>query len=373
MERGSHMETLILTCGTGGGHNAAARALAEEFARRGDHAVILNPYTLVSDRLARVIDETYVSAARSAPRLFGSVYQLGDWYRRLPGRSPVYHANRSMAEQLHAYLADHPADVIICTHLYGAEILTAMKNAGLPVPPSIFVATDYACIPFTEETELDAYVIPAADKAEDFIARGVPVEKLHPLGIPTSAAFAQAVGKGAAKAALGLDENQRYLLIAGGSMGGGKIEAAVAQLFDAFRENARLIVICGSNRGFLERLEEHYGGEIMALGATNRMADYLHACDMYVTKPGGLSSTEAAVAEIPIFHTCQIPGCETANARYFSSRGMSLFGAVNQETIQKAQMLFQSPQAQAAMAAAQRAISKHAAGDICSLAAAMKR
>ena len=40
------MEALILSCSTGGGHNAAARAVKEELLRRGHNAVMLDPYTL---------------------------------------------------------------------------------------------------------------------------------------------------------------------------------------------------------------------------------------------------------------------------------------------------------------------------------------
>ena len=50
-----------------------------------------------------------------------------------------------------------------------------------------------------------------------------------------------------------------------------------------------------------------------------------HAADFFITKPGGLSSTEAAVCGIPIIHLSPIPGCETFNARYFSQHGMGLY------------------------------------------------
>ena len=46
------MDVLLLSCGTGGGHNAAARAIAEELRRRGHGAEILNPYSLCSEELA---------------------------------------------------------------------------------------------------------------------------------------------------------------------------------------------------------------------------------------------------------------------------------------------------------------------------------
>lgn len=54
------------------------------------------------------------------------------------------------------------------------------------------------------------------------------------------------------------------------------------------------------------------------------MHDYMAAADVFVTKPGGLSSTEAAVSGVPIVHMAPIPGCETKNIKYFESHGMSL-------------------------------------------------
>ena len=54
------------------------------------------------------------------------------------------------------------------------------------------------------------------------------------------------------------------------------------------------------------------------------MAEYMEACDVIFTKPGGLSSTEAAVSRIPIIHTNPIPGCENRNLEFFEERHMSI-------------------------------------------------
>ena len=50
------MDALILTCGTGGGHNSAAKAVKEEMERRGHHVHLMNPYMLRSMALTRAID-----------------------------------------------------------------------------------------------------------------------------------------------------------------------------------------------------------------------------------------------------------------------------------------------------------------------------
>ena len=74
------MKALILSCGTGGGHNAAGRAIKEELERRGDSVLMLNPYDLAGKHTAKRIDETYIKTVQAAPRVFGAVYALS-----LPG------------------------------------------------------------------------------------------------------------------------------------------------------------------------------------------------------------------------------------------------------------------------------------------------
>ena len=147
------MDILILSCGTGGGHNAAGSAVAEELMRRGHRATILNPYTLYSEGLAEKINNFYIKPVQKAPTAFGVVYSAGQLYRRLPVHSPVYFANYGMVSRMEEYLSRNHFDVIITTHLFPAEILTCMKKKGIHIPKTIFIATDYTCIPFTEETE----------------------------------------------------------------------------------------------------------------------------------------------------------------------------------------------------------------------------
>ena len=129
------MNVLILSCGTGGGHNAAGAAVQKQLQKQGHQVVMINPYQLKSNRLAGMIDKVYIGLVQKNSTLFGFVYRLGELYRRLPFPSPVYYINRKMAYILQEYLLRHPADVIITPHLYPAEIITNMKKMGMEVPP----------------------------------------------------------------------------------------------------------------------------------------------------------------------------------------------------------------------------------------------
>ena len=321
------MEALILSCSTGGGHNTAARALKQELESRGHNAVMMDPYELVSKKLAKEIGDVYIKMVTVSPGTFALVYKLGNLVRHIPMNSPVYYANVAVAKKLGEYLNEHHVDVIITTHLYPAELITYLKKNYKNMPASIFVATDYVCIPFTEETNCDYYVIPGVHQAHDFIRRGIPESKLVPLGIPVAEAFERDMSKEEAREYLGLEPNKKYILLAGGSMGAGNIDKTIQTILPYFEKNliyGQLIIISGNNEKLYNKLSRKYGRKIILIKHTNEMAAYMRACDIFISKPGGLSSTEAAVSGVPCIHMKPIPGCETYNTRYFKKSGMSV-------------------------------------------------
>lgn len=318
------MDALILSCGTGGGHNTAAKAIKEEFIKRGCNATLLNPYTLCSKKTARVIDKAYVSLVQKCPNLFGFIYQLGSGYRRLPFRSPVYFANKRASKRMSDYLKKRKFDIIITTHLFPAEIITQLKYHGEKVPLTVFVSTDYECTPFVEETKCDAFVIPGRELIDSYTSRGIEPSILYPLGIPVPSAFNNTLSQSDAKKKLGLLEENDYLLLSGGSMGAGKLFNIAGKLYNKCKQNEKLIVICGTNEKLYNDLLHEFGNSITLIKCTDKMAEYIRASKMYFTKPGGLSSTEAAVSETVLVHLPPIPGCETLNAKFYANNGMSI-------------------------------------------------
>ncbi len=367
------MDALILSCSTGGGHNAAGLAIMEELEKRGHRVTMFDPYILAGESLSEKVGNSYIKIAQNAPRLFGVVYKLGDEYRRLPIHSPVYALNKMMLRKMHAYLEQNHFDVVLMPHVYPGEILTYMKDKGLTVPKLIFVATDYVCIPFTEETDCDYYIIPSNELAQDFIRRGIPAEKLVPAGIPVKGAFSENISREEAIDALGLEPDKRYLLLSGGSIGAGRIGETISALCRYLRahQDYRLIAICGSNQKLLNRLKSEYGGnpQVILITSTDNMALYMKACDVFLSKPGGLSSTEAAVSGTPLIHISPIPGCETLNMRFFEQHGMSIAVGSRIEQIPKSLERLRSPLFAARMIENQRAhINSNAASEICDLA-----
>lgn len=142
-----------------------------------------------------------------------------------------------------------------------------------------------------------------------------------------------------------------------GSMGFGKIQLFVAELLRRIQPDEYIIVICGANKKLYHILTGEFGrsANVRIVGYTEHIAAYMDACDVLYTKPGGLTSTEAAVKGIPIVHTTPIPGCETRNREFFSVRGLSVTSDKFYGQIAAGQSLLRAPVRCEAMRTAQSA------------------
>ena len=320
------MKVLILSCNTGGGHNAAAQAIAEAIREHGDCAEVLDYLCLAGNGVSKLVGDGYVEVVKKAPAVFGMAYKLGMAVSKMMKKSPVYYANARMARYLEEYLQKNPVDAIVMPHLYPAETITYMRRNGVVLPFTVVVMTDYTCIPFWEETDCDYYITPHKKLHPEIVKRGIPEYKLKAFGIPVSGKCRKYIPKEQARSMLGLEQKKKSFLLAAGSMGTKAIVHILELLLAMRSKNENLVVICGSNQKLKKKLQKKYKNrkEVMVVGYTKKMPIYLKACDVIFTKPGGLTSTEAAVSGIPIVHIRPIPGCETENRRFFQKSGMSV-------------------------------------------------
>ena len=324
------MKILILSCNTGGGHNSAAIAIRDTLVDAGHDCTFLDLFSIGSQKLSGRVSKAYLFSTKLS-FLFRFCYWAGGKITRAGRRSPVYAANSLHADRLYQYLQANPCDVILMTHLFPAEQLTCLKHRGQLSIPTIAIGTDYTCIPFWEETDVDYYVLPHGDLAPEFVQRGMNPQTFLPFGIPVSPKVKQREEKLQARQRLaagllpGLEPEKPLLLIMSGSMGFGSSRQLVGELLQS-GVDAEMCVVCGSNKKQEKRLRRRFkeNERVHILGYTQQVPLLLHSADVVFTKPGGLTTTEVAVSRTPLVHTAPIPGCENANAAFFASRGMSV-------------------------------------------------
>ena len=360
-------KVLILTCSTGEGHNSAARAIETALKERGIGCELADPVSFQSERMEHLIASLYNTTIRKTPKLFGMVYKLGDIYCSAKLPSPVYWANAHYSESLKKYILENGFDTVICTHLYGMEAMTAIRRKGDFPIPCYGILTDYVCIPFIEETELTGYFVANQEEKDYLIKKGTAAEKIIVSGIPVDSAFRLHPDKETARRELDIPENKKVFLIMTGGIGCENMESLCEKLMDALHEDDLAIVLTGKNDDLKEKLDKKYAGNpgIRTVSFTRKVADYMAASDVMLSKPGGLSSTEAAVANIPLVHIHAIPGCETYNVKFFSAHGLSCAAQNEKEAVAFAQDLAYNPEKAKAMQKQQRAyINPDAAGMI---------
>ncbi len=364
------MKVLILSCNTGQGHNSAGRALMEELSSRGIHADMRDALAFDSQFTSKMVCGIHAKASLHIPKLLGAGIQVAHLIDKTKVKhSPCYIANLPSAGSLYEFIKKGGYDTVVIPHVFPSETLTHIrkKHPELRIR-TYFVGTDYAYPPFLHDTDLDAYIIPHPDLVESFVSSGIPKEKIFPLGIPVAKTFSEHMEKEKARKKLGLPENENIALIMTGSMGFGNTEALVHELLA--RCDATLLVMGGNNTRMKERLRTKYEGQarLRVLDFTREVSLYMDASDLLFTKPGGLSSTEAAVKGIPLLHTSPIPGWEEENIRFFRAHGFSGYGKNAEELALKALFLLANPHKSEEMRAKQeRGISKTAAKDICDL------
>lgn len=316
------MKLLILSCNTGGGHNATAAAIRECFESHGDHCSVLNTLDFLPKATADLISKGHDFAYRHIPQIYGAGYRYEEKH------TPVllYQQNLRGAEGLREYLQHHHIDLVICVHVFSAMMMTELRqNCGVKIP-TFFVATDYTCSPGVCDLSVDAFLIPHRRVAEEFTAAGVPAGKLYVTGIPVKDEFIHGVSRAEARALLHLPTAGKLVVLATGSMGCGPVRSTAIRMERVLGPADQMVIICGTNKRLRRDLSFIFSqsDDVRVVGYTREMHLYMRACNVLVTKAGGLSSTEAVAAAVPLLYLNAVPGCESRNIEFMTRWGYAL-------------------------------------------------
>lgn len=314
-----------MSCNTGEGHNSTARAIAEVLKDRGDDSYIMDALSLWSPKASKFICNWHIRLYRDAPKLFNAGYRFSEKQPAEPeGEGMIYDLLAKGAEPLYRMMQENQFDAVICVHIFAAMMLTEVRRQfGVELPTGL-VATDYTCSPCAERCIVDAFFIPDERLIPEFVQRGIPEEKLVVTGIPVRQSFFQPKDSLLARRTLGLPEEKKILLCMSGSMGAGPVKKIVKETVARLPENALAVCVCGNNTKLYDSLSELGSRErLKVLGYTKQVPLYMDAADLMLTKPGGLSSTEAAAKRLPLVLADFVGGCEGRNLEFFCGNGFA--------------------------------------------------
>lgn len=314
------MRILILSCNTGEGHNSCAAAVHEFFEKRGHLCDTVDVLGFVSKKFSGFISKWHARIYRHMPKLFAEGYDFAERHDEIfDENTPVYKMLTGGTERLNNYIESRGYDIILCTHVFSSLILTDIKNSYGTKAKTGFIATDYTCSPSTADSDLDHYCIPDESLRDEFVKKGIPSKKITATGIPVRSCFLEKRDKTEAKRRLHIPAEHDHVLIMCGSMGCGPISKLTRNLSERMPEDVEITVICGTNKRLCRQMSFRFRNNkrVHVLGFVEKVDELMDSADLYITKPGGLSITEAAHKALPMAFMNVVNGCEVYNMKYF--------------------------------------------------------
>jgi processive 1,2-diacylglycerol beta-glucosyltransferase len=322
------MRVLIATVTAGAGHLAAAAALDEAWRelRPQDTLERLDLVKFFSPLHRKVVSDGYVSLVKHAPELWGLMFSKTDnpaLARRLNRVKRVFpSASRGRFAR---FLKQFNPDVVLCTHYLPLETLGQLrkKKDGLR-PLAVSVVTDFEAHALWMDPCVNLYCVAAEETKARLVARGAPSGSVVATGIPISAKFSSSNDPRAIRKTLGLRDDLPILLVPSGGFGMGPVGAILREL-DKVQLPFQSIVICGRNEELRRELAaQDRKHPTRILGYASNMHELMAISSLIITKPGGLTTSEALAIGKPLFIFNPIPGQEAANSDFLLERGAAM-------------------------------------------------
>lgn len=328
------MKTLILSCNTGEGHNSCARAIKEYFESQKEECVIADGLGFISQSASSVMSRGHSYIYKHMPWLSRHGYNYAENHTAYYGENtPLYKYFTQGGEKLYRYISLGGFDCVICTHVFTAFMLTRMLDNYPMKLSTCFVATDHSSYPAIEKSDLDRYFIPDESLIEVYTDHGIPRDKLTVSGIPVRKVFYEKGASDEAKSAVLIDRTHKHLLIMCGSMGCGPMKQVLRELSGKIGKNVEVSVVCGNNSELESNLAKQYQGceNVHIRGFVGDMSILMDSADLYLTKPGGISTCEAAAKELPMVLIDAVAGVEKYNLNYYTERGCAVTASTTSE------------------------------------------
>lgn len=318
------MKVLILSITAGEGHNSTAEAIRQCFEAHGDDAEVFDAYRYVSKALYAVVKKGYLLVTKDFKTLFAKSYALAE-NRRIDSNHSIYRiSNMQLTKKLGKFIRQYAPDAIIYTHPFLGVVTDLLKTKNGIHVPMIGVVTDYTVHPLWEEARSSDKIVIANELLKSQLYRkGFSDDRIAPIGIPIRAQFSQKIPKARARALLGLADKFTVLLM-GGSMGYGDIAGVVEEL-DSICADFQIISVCGNNAEAKAAVDAlHTRKRVMNFGFTKEIDLLMDAANAIITKPGGLTVSEALAKGLPIIICNPIPGHEQRNASFLLNNGAAM-------------------------------------------------
>ena len=319
------MKVLILSVTAGEGHNATAAAIERALTAAGAECRTLDTWREINRGIYYIVDRGYLLVSARMKRLYAAAYRGLEKRKSNSYRPSLTRlAYRTVRRRIARVIDEYQPDVIVYTHVFAGTVLDVISEKKPLRARTVGIVTDFAMHPFWEEClRTDRVVIANEKMLPGARLKGLSDHQIMPIGIPIRPAFATAVPQAEARAALGLDPDRPAILLMGGSMGYGALPELMTSL-DALPIDFQIVSVCGRNEKIKAKIDAMtFKKKVLNFGYTDQISLLMDACDCIVSKPGGLTTSEALAKRLPMIIVNPIPGQEDRNTDFLLEEGVA--------------------------------------------------
>jgi processive 1,2-diacylglycerol beta-glucosyltransferase len=318
---------LILSASAGTGHVKAGEALQKAFAadRRVSQVVHQDALKYTNKLFRDFYSTLYTKLVRNAPMLLGYFYKSSDepW----KNEEVRVRFDRLNTRPLVKFIREFDPHITVCTHFMPAGIISHLiEKEELEAHLSI-VVTDLDCHAMWLSRLFHRYFVAMEETKVHLEAIGLPSDRVTISGIPIDPVFSEPLDLDEVRARYRLEPGRPVLLLSGGALGVSPAELMVERLKEQLCDRVHVMVVCGRDEKLRERIEASVGADspcFRVLGFTDRMHELMRVSDLFIGKPGGLTTSEALACGLPMVIIQPIPGQEERNSDHLLEEGIAI-------------------------------------------------
>ncbi len=329
---------LILSASFGDGHKQVANALREtiRFTMPNVEPIIIDIMELLHPHLFSVSHFVYGRVINKFPQVYSFLYKRTRERNAFSVKLNTFFT-LGMGSMLEIIEQIQPS-VVVSTYPFAAGIMSKLKEHGLVTTPAVTIITDYTdhsywIYPFT-----DQYIVGSKQVKNRLISLGIESYKIKHTGIPVREKFVSTQSREYLAKKYNLKSKRFTLLVMGGGDGFIGKSLSTFQALEKLSSSIQIIIVCGRNKKLKNQLEKvlsHSKHNILLLGYSNHVNELMALSDLMISKPGGVTTSEAMAMELPLLIYRPLPGQEEDNASFLVKSGVALLAKNDQDLIGK--------------------------------------
>lgn len=335
-------KVLILYGSYGGGHKSAANAIKQYLEENYNvYVEMIDCIEYISKVINKFSTGAYNQMAKKAPWAWKRVYFNSEKgiLSKISNR-----ANALMARKLYHLIEYTNPKLIISTHPFSTQMCGILKRKAKIKCKIATIMTDYEIHNqwLQEHDYIDWYFVAHEGMKESMSKLGINSDKIFVTGIPMSERFLEKFDRIKILREFNLADNRKTILFfGGGEMGLGKDKTCevLKTLINCF-SSIQIIAISGRNQAMNEEFklivsQAKCEDRVKVLDYTKQVPELMSVCDLVVSKPGGLTTTESIASELPMIIINPLPGQEEQNAQFLEKSEVGIWIRKNDNVKEK--------------------------------------